>query len=138
MKLNEDDHQGIRYLLLETLFASKDYKQAELLLDKYSEDYSIEFRFGSVALNILQNKLQQAEKCMQDAALLNEFFIDEVIRGKQVKPLPYRIPGVQNLDAGVPIGSFQEAYDYWERNRGLYSNKKIISYFKSYRSPIAK
>lgn len=131
LKLNEDDHQGIRYLLLETLFATKDYQQARQLLDQYPDDFSIEFRFGTVALHVLQDDLKQADLHLPEAIETNAFFIDEVTKSKHVKPLPYRIPGEPNFDAGIPTGSVQQAYDYWERNKALYQNKKIIGYFKA-------
>jgi tetratricopeptide (TPR) repeat protein len=131
LKLNEDDHQGIRYLLLETLFAAEDYQEAELLLQKYSEDFSIEFKFGTVSIHILKDDLEHADLHLTEAIETNGFFIDEVTKSKHVKPLPYRIPGEPNFDAGIPTGSVQEAYAYWESNKDLYQNKKIINYFKT-------
>jgi len=131
LALNPEDHQGIRYLLLETLFALKDYKQAEDLLNQYPDDFTIEFKFGIVAVHILNDNLKLADQHLEEAVQTNTFFIDEVTRTKHVKPLPYRIPGEPNFDAGIPTRSVQEAYGYWERNKELYHNKKIISYFKT-------
>lgn len=131
LKLNEDDHQGIRYLLLETFFATKDYKQAQQLLNKYSDDFSIEFKFGTVAINILNDNFQQADKHLNEAIRTNDFFIEEVIKTKHLKPFPHKIPGEPYFDAGIPIGSIQQAFDYWKRNENLYKNKKIIDYFKT-------
>ncbi|MNX52294.1 hypothetical protein D3C86_829730 [compost metagenome] len=131
LKLNEEDHQGIRYLLLETFFATKDYKQAQQLLNKYPDDFSMEFKFGIVAINILNDNFQQANKHLNEAIRTNDFFIEEVIKTKHLKPLPHRITGEPYFDAGIPIGSIQQAFDYWKRNENLYKNKKIIDYFKT-------
>lgn len=131
LKLNEEDHQGIRYLLLETFFATKDYKEAQRLLKKYAYDFSIEFKFGAVAISILNDNFKQANKHLVEAIQTNNFFINEVIKDKHVKPLPYRIPGEPNFDAGLTLGSIQQAFDYWKRNESLYKNKKIVSYFKT-------
>lgn len=131
LALNTDDHQGIRYLLLETYFATKDYKQAQRLLNQYSDDFSIEFKFGLVVMNILQDNIHQADKNLKVAVQTNKFFIEEVIKDKHLKPIPYRIPGEPNFDAGIPIGSIQQAFDYWKRNEQLYKMNKIIDYFKT-------
>lgn len=133
LALNENDNQGIRYLLLETFYATKDYNQVRQLLNKYSDDYSIEFKFGSISLDILQNNYKQADKNLKEAIKTNKFFIDEVIKDKHLKPPPFRLPREPNLDAGIPMGSIQEAFEYWERNEQLYKTKKVIDYFKSRR-----
>ncbi|MHC0443091.1 tetratricopeptide repeat protein [Flavobacterium sp. 3-210] len=138
LDLNEEDHQGIRYLLLETLFAAEEYKKAEDLLHQHADDFSIEFKFGTVAIHILNGNFEQADKHLKEAIKTNLFFINEVLKSKHLKPLPYRIPGEPNFDAGIPTRSVQEAYDYWKRNEALYKNKKIISYFKTAQKKAAK
>lgn len=131
LALNEGDNQGIRYLLLETFLAAKAYIKAQKLLDKYEGDFSIEFKFGAVALAIIQNNQPKADANLDDAIRTNKFFIEEVIKDRHLKPPPFRIPGEPYLDAGNPVGSVQESFDYWKRNEQLYKTKKIIDYFKS-------
>ncbi|WP_264524190.1 tetratricopeptide repeat protein [Flavobacterium sp. N502536] len=131
LALNENDNQGIRYLLLETLFAAKDYKQAQQLLNKYSDDFSIEFKFGLVAISILQDNYKRADKYLEEAIQTNKFFIEEVIKDRHLKPSPFRIPGMPNFDAGIPDRSIQQAFEYWERNKQLYKTNKIIDYIKA-------
>lgn len=126
LTLNENDNQGIRYLLLETLLASNDYKQARQLLNKYSDDYSIEFKFGSVVLGILENKIEQADKTLIEAVKINKFFVDEVTKSKHIQPPPLKFPIEPNFDAGISVGSIQQAYDYWTRNKELYNNGSVI------------
>lgn len=130
LSLNEGDNQGIRYLLLEVYFATNDKKEVRKLIEKYYDDFSIEFKFGSVAIEVLDDNLDQADKKLHKAIQMNKHFVDEVIKDKHVQPAPYRIPGEPFLDVGIPIGSVQEAYEYWQRNKKLYSNKKIKAYFK--------
>lgn len=134
LALNQEDHQGIRYLLLETFFALNDYKQTAELLKQYPDDFTIEFKFGTVAVHILNDNLKLADQHLEEAVRTNTFFIDEVIKTKHVKPLPYRIPGEPNFDTGITTRSVQEAYAYWERNKDLYQNKKILSYFKKFKN----
>jgi tetratricopeptide (TPR) repeat protein len=131
MSLNENDNQGIRYLLLEVFFAIRDYKKARHLLDKYRDDFSIEFMFGSVVIKVLDGHHEKADDVLKEAIDTNKFFIDEVIRDKHSKPPPFRLPGEPGLDAGIPMGSVQQAFDYWKRNEQLYKTAEIIDYFKS-------
>lgn len=135
LALNEGDNQGIRYLLLETFFASKAYTKAQKLVDKYEGDFSIEFKFGAVALAIIQNNPVKADSSLNEAIRTNKFFIDEVIKDRHLKPPAFRLPGEPDLDAGNPVGSIQEAFEYWKRNEQLYKTKKIIDFFKSKKNP---
>lgn len=135
LALNEGDNQGIRYLLLETFLAEKAYTKAQKLLDKYEGDFSIEFKFGAVALAIIQNNQPKADANLDDAIRTNKFFIEEVLKDRHLKPPHFRIPGEPYLDAGNPVGSVQESFDYWKRNEQLYKTKKIIDYFKSKKKP---
>ncbi|OJV50987.1 MAG: hypothetical protein BGO31_11000 [Bacteroidetes bacterium 43-16] len=127
---NEGDNQGIRYLLLETYLKVKDYEQADKLVKKYREEHSIEFTFGAVALAVLNDNIRLADKLLQTAVKTNQYFVAEVSKSRHVKPPPHRIPGEPFFDAGIPTRSIQESYDYWNRNKELYKNKKIIEYFK--------
>ncbi len=128
---NEEDHQGIRYLLLETYFKIKDYKKADKLIKNYSGEHSIEFSFGAVIITILNDNIRLADKLLQKAINTNKYFVKEASKNRHIKPPPHRIPEEPFFDAGIPIGSIQQAYEYWLRNRELYNTKKVIAYFKT-------
>jgi tetratricopeptide (TPR) repeat protein len=131
LALNEDDNQGIRYLLLEIYFETQDYNEARQLIIKHSEDYSIEFKFGIVALDIIEGNFEKADQNMIISEKTNKFFVDEIIKYKHIKPPVFRIPGEPFFDAGIPIGSIQQAYEYWSRNKKLYKTTEIVKYFKN-------
>lgn len=131
LSLNENDNQGIRYLLLEVYFANNEIKEARKLIEKYPDDFSVEFKFGDVVIEVLDGNLEQADKKLKEAIQTNKHFVDEIIKDKHIQPPPHRIPGEPNFDAGIPVGSIQEAYEHWKRNKKLYSNKKIKEYFKA-------
>lgn len=131
LALNENDNQGIRYLLLESFFAFKEYGNARQLLNKYLEDYSIEFAFGSIALDILENNTSLIENKLTRANQINKFFVEEVTKVKHLKPPTFRLPGEPYFDAGIVNGSIQQSFDYWSRNKDLYKNRVIIDYFKT-------
>lgn len=129
--LNPGDNQGIRYLLLEVYFTSKNYKQARLLLEEHSDDWSIDFKFGLVTLNVLEGNIKEADKILPEAIETNEFFIDEVIKDKHIQPPAFKFSNGSGSDDMMPLGSVQLAFDYWERNKALYKDKKVIEYYKA-------
>ncbi len=129
---NKNDNQGIRYLLLECYLESKDYKGFKNLLDRYNDDYSVEFLYGKVIYDILQNKGENAMELVAKAVECNKHIPSELAKDKHYKPDPYRIPGEPNFDAGIPIGSIQQSYEYWARNKKTLSSKKIREFFLKY------
>lgn len=128
LRFNESDNQGIRYLVLECLFNLKDYRRAEKLINQYDGDWSIEFAYGKLSIEILKGN-QNVSELLSNAIKINKFFPDEVIKTRHKAPPPHRIPGEPHFDAGIPIGSVQQAYDYWERNKSVYKQKMVIDYF---------
>jgi tetratricopeptide (TPR) repeat protein len=138
LNLNKSDNQGIRYLLLEVYFMTNDFKQARQLIKKNSDDWSMEFKFGLVTLEAIEGNFTKADENLKEAIKRNKFFIDEVIKDKHIAPPPFRIPGEPNFDAGIPIGSIQEAFDYWTRNKELYKTKKVIEYYKDRKKNLCK
>ena len=130
LNFNENDNQGVRYTLLETYLKLKNFDEAKKIIKKYKDDFSIEFKFGEVVLTVLDGNKKKADILLKEAIQTNKFFIDEIKKGKHIKPAPCRIPGEPFFDAGIPIGSVQQAYEYWSRNKDLYKSKKIIEYFK--------
>ena len=131
LRLNENDNQGARFLKLECLFATKNYRAVRQLLDKLSDNWSIETTYGRVALEIISDNIELAEKSLGGALKANKFLPDEIIKDKHKAPTPHRIPGEPFFNAGISNGSIQQAYEYWDRNKKLFKNKEIIDFFKS-------
>lgn len=128
--LNESDNQGLRYLYLECLFAKADIKGAMELLNKHSDDYSVEFVYGLIScVALLGDGVIPVD--LKDRALkLNPFVPSEIVKSKHKAPPPHRIQGEPLYDGGFPMGSIQEAYEYWNRNKMLYSTKRIVDFYK--------
>jgi len=129
LSYNEEDHQGVRYLLLECFFAVKDYEAAGKLLRKHKEDWGIEFVYGRLLLAIINNEKERLESLLADAIKRNKFVPEEVAKNKHVAPPPFRLPGEPYFDAGSPMGSIQEAYEYWKNNKSLLNDKRIKVFF---------
>lgn len=132
LMLNNNDNQGVRYLLLECFLSLKDFDQAEKLLKKHDDDWGIEFVYGKLIVAIIKNKAEKIDAILNDAFKRNKFVLEEIIKAKHVAPSPFRIPGEPYLDAGNPMGSVQEAYDYWKRNKSTLKDKRILSIVAKY------
>ena len=130
LSYNKNDNQGIRYLLLDCYLETKDYTEFKKILDKYDDDYSVEFLYGRVIYDVLKNNGKEAMNLLSDAVMCNKHVIIELAKDKHIEPEPYRIPGEPNFNAGIPIGSIQQAYDYWSRNKKTLNLKIIRDFFK--------
>lgn len=131
LSLNPGDHQGLRYLLLETYFSMGNIKEADNLLSKHTDDGFIDMAFGRVTLAILENNIEKADSLLDKATVANPHFIYEVCKDRHRPPAPFRLPNEPFFDAGVPVGSVQEAYEYWSRNREVYKRKEVLKYYRS-------
>lgn len=131
LKFNQNDHQGVRYLLLEIYFKINKLSDIDKLLKKYKDDFSIEFTFGTVSFSILNDDISKADKLLGKAIETNQFFIEEVNKKRHIKPKSSEIQGVVYTDYGIPCNSIREAFNYWEKNKELYSNPKILAYFST-------
>ena len=80
---------------------------------------------------VSKDDISKADKLLKKAIKTNQFFIEEVNKKRHVKPKPSQIQGVVYIDYGIPSNSIQEAFDYREKNKELYSNPKILAYFSS-------
>lgn len=130
LSYNENDNQGIRYLLLDCYLELKDYAEFKNLLDKYDDDYSVEFLYGRVIYDVLKNKGKEAMNLLTEAVNCNKHVLTELAKDRHIEPGPHRIPGEPNLYAGIPVGSIQQAYQYWSRNKKTLNLKIIRDFFK--------
>lgn len=134
LSYNEGDNQGIRYLLLECLFATKDYKEIRKLLDENPEDWSVEFTYGRILLEILTDN--DPGPYAEQAFHRNSYLIKEVLKQMHVNPGPFKDPKTGREIDGAPIGSIQEAYEYWQRYKAILNLKKVQEAFKKIKAQL--
>jgi hypothetical protein len=128
LSLNEGDNQGIRYLLMETYMTSGDYKSAREHLKKNKDGHSIEFSFGGIVLDVLEDKIADADRKLPAAMKQNRYVIGEVVKEKHTPPPTDK---TAEMVDGILQGSEQQAYLYWESNKELFALPKVIEYFRS-------
>lgn len=131
LNYNPNDNQGIRYLLLDCYFQIDDFKNIQILFNQYPDDWSVEFLYGKVIFDVLRNNSKKVKEYWTNAYKCNKFVATEVIKNVHKKPEPFRLPGEPFFDAGIPVGSVQEAYDYWSRNKRVLGLRKIKNCFES-------
>lgn len=124
LKYNPIDNQGIRYLLLESYLKQKNFVKFKKLLDKYDDDFSVDFLYGRLIYDILENESKLTDNLIIDAKKCNEFVISEIAKDKHIEPKPH-------VSDGIGIGSEQEAYEYWIRNKKILNLKKVKDFFKN-------
>lgn len=95
---------------------------------KHKDDWGIEFVYGKLLLAIINNEKEKLESLLTGAIKRNKFVPEEIAKNKHSIPPPFRIP---NFDAGIPIGSIQEAYEYWKHNKSLLTDKRVKAFFSS-------
>lgn len=120
---NEGDNQGARYLLLQCLFAIKDYEAVSRFLSKHNEDWGIDFIYGKLLLAIINNDKATLKPLLTNAIKRNRFVPSEIIMSKHIAPVDFHIAD------GFALGSEQEAYEYWRSNKAILSDKRIKLFF---------
>ncbi|MEP5366129.1 MAG: hypothetical protein ABJQ37_19935 [Reichenbachiella sp.] len=122
------DNQGNRYLLLECFFKTHRYKDLGRHIELY-QDWSADFLYGKILFDILINDGKNIQELIGDALDYNPHILSQILKETHIKPNPIRIKGEPHFDVGSPVGSIQEAYDYWEKYRTFYNQEEIKSHF---------
>jgi len=120
---NEDDNQGLRYLILRCWFAMKKYDAAALLLKKYHDDWGMDFIYGRLLLAIINGEEKKIKPLFHDALEYNKYVPAEILKDKHTPPIAFC-----DLD-GFSLGSEEEAYDYWINNKVFLSDPQIKAFF---------
>jgi tetratricopeptide (TPR) repeat protein len=128
LSLNEGDNQGIRLLLMDTYMNTGDYKAAREHLKKHQDDPSIEFRFGEIVLDVLEDKIADADRKLPVAMKRNKYVVDELAKEEHIPP---PVDKTTEMLGGILQGSEQQAYLYWKSNKEVYAIPKVIEYFRS-------
>lgn len=122
IKVNPNDNQGVRYLIIECLFHLEKYIDILKLNSKYKDDRSPEFLYGVFLVLYILDRKDEALIQYKKAKKHFPFVAEELIKSKHVFPKTDDPFLIKQEGYGYPFGSKQEAYEYWERNQ-LFWNK---------------
>ena len=106
LKLNPNDNQGIRYLLLNMLMEISNYKEAEVLFKnpKYSDDSGIEWLYSKALLSFVKEGSSTKSNNALAEAIKSNSFVPKFLKG--LKPLPMEFGDV------IKVGSEEEGAYY--------------------------
>jgi tetratricopeptide (TPR) repeat protein len=126
LRLNPNDNQGIRSLLLENLLREKRTIEAKKLLNEYSEDVSTDFLFGNALVALMDGNESEFRKLALNANARNEFVAKQVISGRKNS----KLASIIDQSYGLVDQSKEMAYNYWTRNIEILSEERVKEAFK--------
>lgn len=127
LKLNSRDNQGVRYLIPECFMFLKKYDQLLNHLSNTEDDSSLEYLFAKVVALYKTDDFENAKLALKEAKLKHPFVAEELVKNKHEFP-------VDEFDRqfhGVPMGSRQEAFLYWDRTKELWNKDEDLLQFLS-------
>lgn len=129
LSVNKWDNQGVRYLLPECLLYLKKYhefiKLYNELINSPDEGHSIEYDF---ALFYALYKLEEFDKAKEQFKIAQQHFPNVALELiKEFHTFPY--DEFDPPPMGIPMGSKQEAFDYWNRTKKLWVKEKKMQTF---------
>jgi len=125
LKLNPNDNQGLRYVLMSRLLEIDRLDEARELFDFYDEDYSADWLFSKLLLSIKSNEDKDfIGKLYEEAVEENEFIVPFLVGKKKIpRELPtFYSPGDED-EAIIYVDLAQRA---WKKN------KKAIKMLKKF------
>jgi tetratricopeptide (TPR) repeat protein len=107
LRLNPNDNQGIRHLLLHRLIYVQAFEAAEKLLSDYKNDPTAFMHFGAALLYFCQKRKVKARNALKKATELNSHVAEFLLNPKKKF-----IPKTQAERFGYQIGHDSEANSY--------------------------
>ncbi len=126
LKLNSGDNQGIRYLILDCLINLEKYREAIELTNKY-DDYSVDFLYGKMISYYLLQEFDKASEQLVHAREAFPHVAKELIKSRH--SFPYDEFDFPTDGFSYPVGSRQEAFQYWNRNKDVYEKAEGVRNF---------
>jgi tetratricopeptide (TPR) repeat protein len=113
--LNPNDNQGMRYALINKLLFLRKYKEAEDLLEEYSDDYSASWLYSKAYLYFNKpSKRIMADKLLIEAMEFNPF-VPLYLFG--LKDMPKSLPEFIGLgDENEAIEYVSQSFEMWSVN----------------------
>ena len=112
LKLNPNDNQGIRYLLLTYLMSTSQYAAARELIKEYEGDVSADWAYTRALLVFIENGDSPASRMHRKTAITVNKYVPAYLSGR--RKLPALAPEY------IQIGDKSEAVSYVLENRDIW------------------
>jgi tetratricopeptide (TPR) repeat protein len=117
LRLNPNDNQGIRYLLVELYLSTNAEKKLQKLIKRYKEDWSAVWQYTQALLAFRRTGATVgANRALQEALEKNEFVPAYLIGSKRI---PNRLPSFIGMgDENEAISYAADHLNHWRRSPG--------------------
>jgi tetratricopeptide (TPR) repeat protein len=112
LRLNPDDNQGLRYLLLDALLDLGLNEEAEKLLERYGDDASAEWRYGRALLAFRKEGDTEHARTLLRGAIEENTYVPDYLLGNRLLP--------RELPSRVGFGDEDEAVSYAAASMGAW------------------
>lgn len=129
LDLNPNDHQGIRYQIIDCLFYLDRPTKVLEIAKRYPDEDSAEFLYGKFLAFYLLDEIEKAKQQFIKAKKAFPFIAEEIIKTEHIFPADeFKVMyGISNAD--YPIGSRQHAFNYWRMTQQFWNKAKGINEF---------
>ena len=124
LSYNPNDNQGIRALIIESYLALGKFEDVLKIQKLFPEDAMPDTLYGVVLANYRLDKMDKAEKSLQEAIKYSPNVAKELIKKKH-KKVKSEMPN------STIVGGEDEAYDYWDRIGPLWTDPKLLKFLES-------
>ena len=112
LKLNPNDNQGIRYLLLTCLISTSRYAAARELIKEHEDEISTPWTYTRTLLEFIENGDSPASRAHRKIAIAANKYVPAYLSGRRKLPaLPFEY---------IQIGDKSEAVNYVLENRTVW------------------
>jgi tetratricopeptide (TPR) repeat protein len=124
LNYNPNDNQGIRALIIQSYLAMGKFDDILKIIKLFPEDTMPDTLYGAVLANYRQNKIEKAEKALQDAIKFSPNIAKELVKKRHKKV-------TSDFPATLCLGGEDEAYDYWKRVGLFWADPMLIKFLEN-------
>jgi tetratricopeptide (TPR) repeat protein len=128
LRVNPRDNQGARFNMLECFQRLGRPEDVIALEHEYERDHSVEFYYGKLLALLQLGRLQEAAIQLATAKASFPYVAEELVKTEHMFPSDEFVQSYI-LEGVYPLGSKQEAYDYWCKTKGLWEKDQKINKF---------
>jgi len=126
LRLNPDDNQGNRYLLLDLLMEIDRIEDVERLLEDYREDWTADWAYSQALLSYRKHgDSRKPKQALKQALQVNQHVADYLTGKKRIPAVDFPYITMGGEDEAIDYAS--RHFDYWRKTPGAVAWLKRVS-----------
>ena len=117
LKLNPNDNQGIRYLLLTCLMSTSQYAGARELIKEYEGDVSADWAYTRTLLAFIENGDSPVSRTHRKTAIATNKYVPAYLSGRRKLPV-FPFEYIQMGDKSEAVNYVLDNRAFWRATRG--------------------